>query len=74
MAQYLRDFPLVRHSIEQMADTVETARWAPNGAIESQIEVSNLVSALWAGRGPAAELVPPAIERINGILARLNPA
>jgi ABC-type glycerol-3-phosphate transport system substrate-binding protein len=74
MAEYLRDFPLVRHSIEQMADTVETARWAPNGAIEAQIEVSNLVSALWAGRGPAAELVPPAIERINGILARRNPA
>ncbi|MFN6953559.1 MAG: extracellular solute-binding protein [Acetobacteraceae bacterium] len=74
MAQYLREFPLVRSSIEQMAETVETARWAPNGAIEAQIEVSNLISALWAGRGPAAELVPPAIERINGILARLNPA
>jgi len=74
MAQYVREFPLVRSSIEQMAQTVETARWAPNGAIEAQIEVSNLISALWAGRGTAAELTPPAIERINGILARLNPA
>lgn len=74
MERYVREFPLVRSSIEQMAETVETARWAPNGAIEAQIEVSNLVSALWAGRGPAAELVPPAIERIDAILARLNPA
>ncbi|WP_368415526.1 extracellular solute-binding protein [Falsiroseomonas sp.] len=74
MAHYVREFPLVRSSIEQMAETVETARWAPNGAIEAQIEVSNLISALWAGRGTAAELVPAAIERINGILARLNPA
>jgi len=74
MAQYVREFPLVRPSIEQMAETVETARWAPNGAIEAQIEVSNLISALWAGRGSAAELTPSAIERINAILARLNPA
>jgi ABC-type glycerol-3-phosphate transport system substrate-binding protein len=74
MAQYVNEFPLVRSSIDQMADTVETARWAPNGAIEAQIEVSNLISALWAGRGTAAELVPPAVERVNGILTRLNPA
>jgi len=74
MAQYVEQFPLVRSSIEQMPDTVGTAVWAPNGAIEAQIEVSNLVSALWAGRGPAAELVPPAVQRVNAILARLNPA
>ncbi len=74
MAQYVRDFPLVRSSIEQMPDTVGTAVWAPNGAIEAQIEVSNLISALWANRGPATELVPPAVERINAILARLNRA
>jgi ABC-type glycerol-3-phosphate transport system substrate-binding protein len=72
MAAYVAEFPLVRPSIEQMRDTVETARWAPNGAIEAQTEVSNLISALWANRGPASELVPPAVERINAILARLN--
>jgi hypothetical protein len=57
-----------------MPDTVSTDVWAPNGAVEAQTEVSNLVSALWAGRGTAAELVPATVARMDAILSRLNPA
>jgi ABC-type glycerol-3-phosphate transport system substrate-binding protein len=74
MARYAREFPLVQPTIAQMTETVQTAVWAPNGAIEAQTEVSNLISALWAGRGTAAELAPATVQRMNAILARLNPA
>jgi len=74
MARYVEETPLVRPTIAQMPDTVSTDVWAPNGAVEAQTEVSNLVSALWAGRGTAADLVPATVARIDAILSRLNPA
>lgn len=73
MARYVESFPLVRPVVAQMAETIDTARWPPRGAIEAQTEVSNLIDALWAGRGPASELVPPAVARINETLRRFNP-
>jgi ABC-type glycerol-3-phosphate transport system substrate-binding protein len=73
MARYVESFPLVRPAIAQMAETIDTARWPARGAIEAQTEVSNLIDALWAGRGPASALVPPAVARINDTLQRFNP-
>ncbi len=73
MAAYVDSFPLVLPAIEQMDETVPTATWAPYGALEAQTIVSNLIDALWADEGPAANLVPPAVAEINRILAEANP-
>jgi ABC-type glycerol-3-phosphate transport system substrate-binding protein len=65
MAAYVAEFPLVKPVIAQMAETVPTAVWGEKGALEAQTIVSNLIDALWAGKGPANELVPPAVARMN---------
>jgi multiple sugar transport system substrate-binding protein len=72
MARYAREFPLVRPSIDQMVETVDTDRWPAFGAIEAQTEIANMIDALWAGRGTAAELAPRTVARVNEILARAN--
>lgn len=72
MAQYVQEFPQVRPSITQMAETVDTSRWPAQGAIEAQTEISNLIDALWAGRGSARDLTPPAVARVNAILRKAN--
>ena len=74
MARYVAETPLVQPTIAQMPETTSTDVWAPNGAVEAQIEVANLVSALWSGRGTAVELVPATVARMDAILRRLNPA
>ena len=63
-----REFPYVKPVIDQMADTVPTATWGQTGALEAQTIVSNLVDALWAGEGTAAELVPDAVKRMNAAM------
>lgn len=68
MADYVASFPLVRPVIDQMADTVPTATWGERGVLEAQTEVSNLLDALWAGKGSAAQLVPPAVARMNSAM------
>lgn len=68
MAAYVANFPLVKPVIAQMAETVPTATWGEKGALEAQTVVSNLIDALWAGKGPAKELVPPAVARMNAAM------
>ncbi len=72
MARYAREFPLVQPSIAQMAETVDTDRWPAFGAIEAQTEIANMIDALWAGKGTAADLAPRTVARVNEILARAN--
>jgi ABC-type glycerol-3-phosphate transport system substrate-binding protein len=72
MARYAEEFPLVQPVIRQMPETVDTDRWPAFGAIEAQTEISRMVDELWAGRGPASELAPRTVERVNDILARAN--
>ena len=68
MAAYVAEFPYVKPVIDQMADTVPTATWGQTGALEAQTIVSNLVDALWAGEGSAAELAPDAVKRMNEVM------
>ena len=65
MAAYVAANPLVQPVIAQMAQTVPTATWGERGALEAQTIVSNLVDALWANKGTAAQLVPDAVARMN---------
>jgi len=65
MAKYVSSYPLVQPVIAQMADTVPTATWGEQGALEAQSIVSNLMDALWANHGPASKLVPEAVARMN---------
>lgn len=68
MAAYVAEFPLVKPVIAQMAETVPTATWGEKGALEAQTVVSNLIDALWAGKGDAGQLVPPAVARMNAAM------
>ena len=68
MAAYVETFPLVQPVIRQMAETVPTATWGEVAALEAQTIVSDLIDALWADEGPAAELVPVAVARMNEVM------
>ena len=52
--------PRWRVAVDQMQDTIPTARWPGNRVVEIQIVIENMVQALVQGRGTAAELVPAA--------------
>ncbi|MEC9345969.1 MAG: ABC transporter substrate-binding protein [Pseudomonadota bacterium] len=69
MKAYIESFPLVRPTIDQMAETVPTATWPAQGTLEAQTTVRAMLDELWAGNRPASEIVPEAVARINGFLA-----
>jgi ABC-type glycerol-3-phosphate transport system substrate-binding protein len=70
MRAYAESFPYVRPVIAQMADTVATETWNHPNALQAETIVSTMVDDLWAGRGPASDLVPDAVRRANAALAR----
>jgi ABC-type glycerol-3-phosphate transport system substrate-binding protein len=72
MKKYVDEFPFVRPVLAQMPDTISTYVWADKGALEAQSIVSKLIDDLWAGKGPAAELVPIAVKQGNAALAGTN--
>lgn len=69
MRAYVEEFPYVKPVIAQMPDTISTYVWGEKGALEAQTIVSALIDDLWANKGPAAILVPPAVARANAALA-----
>lgn len=72
MKKYVEEFPYVRPVLAQMPDTISTYVWSEKGALEAQSIVSKLIDDLWAGKGTAAELVPPALRQANTALAKTN--
>lgn len=70
MRAYAESFPYVRPVIAQMPDTVATETWNHPNALQAESIVSTMVDDLWAGRGPASDLVPDAVRRANAALAR----
>ena len=69
MREYIETFPYVRPVIEQMAQTVPTATWPAEGTLEAQTTVRAMLDELWAGKRPAAEIVPEAVAKVNAALA-----
>jgi multiple sugar transport system substrate-binding protein len=72
MKTYVEEFAHVRPVLAQMQDTISTYVWAEKGALEAQSIVSKLIDDLWAGKGPASELVPVAVRQGNAALAKTN--
>lgn len=69
MRDYIETFPYVRPVIAQMAETVPTATWPAEGTLEAQTTVRAMLDELWAGKRPAAEIVPEAVAKVNAALA-----
>jgi transcriptional regulator of acetoin/glycerol metabolism len=67
---YLAKEPRWRVAVDQMQDTIPTARWPGNRVVEIQIVIENMVQALVQGRGTAAELVPAAERQVSAIIAQ----
>lgn len=65
---YLVREPRWRVAVDQMADTIPTARWPGNRVVEIQIVIENMVQTLVQGRGRAADLVPAAERAVTAIL------
>lgn len=72
MAAYVADFPYVRPVIAQMAETIPTNVWPAKGTLEAQTEIRAMLDELWAGKRPAAEIVPEVVARVNAALAVNN--
>ncbi|MGL5139398.1 MAG: ABC transporter substrate-binding protein [Beijerinckiaceae bacterium] len=70
MRSYVESFPYVRPVINQMPETVATETWNHPNALPAENIVSTMIDDLWAGKGPAAQLVPDAVRRANAALAR----
>jgi ABC-type glycerol-3-phosphate transport system substrate-binding protein len=70
MRSYAENFPYVRPVIAQMAETVATETWNHPNALQAENIVSTMIDDLWAGKGPAAQLVPDAVKRANAALSR----
>lgn len=70
---YLATEPRWRVAVDQMADTIPTARWPGNRVVEIQIVIENMVQALVQGKGTAADLVPAAERGVSAILAQSLP-
>ena len=69
---YAEGFPYVKPVIAQMRDTVATETWNHANALQAENIVSTMVDDLWAGKGPASQLVPEAVKRANAALSRPN--
>jgi ABC-type glycerol-3-phosphate transport system substrate-binding protein len=67
---YLAKEPRWRVAVDQMQDTIPTARWPGNRVVEIQIVIENMVQALVQGRGAAADLVPAAERQASAIIAQ----
>ena len=72
MLAYAESFPYVKPVIAQMRDTVATETWNHANALQAENIVSTMVDDLWAGKGPASQLVPEAVKRANAALSRPN--
>jgi ABC-type glycerol-3-phosphate transport system substrate-binding protein len=66
---YLEREPRWRIPVEQMSDTVITARWPGNRVVEIQIVLETLVQSLMQGHGKAGELVPRAEADVSRLIA-----
>jgi multiple sugar transport system substrate-binding protein/sn-glycerol 3-phosphate transport system substrate-binding protein len=51
---------------------VATETWNHANALQAENIVSTMVDDLWAGKGPASQLVPEAVKRANAALSRPN--
>jgi ABC-type glycerol-3-phosphate transport system substrate-binding protein len=67
---YLAQEPRWRVAVDQMQDTIPTARWPGNRVVEIQIVIENMVQALVQGRGAASDLVPAAERQVSAIIAQ----
>jgi ABC-type glycerol-3-phosphate transport system substrate-binding protein len=72
MQSYVESFPYVRPVIAQMPDTIATETWNHPNALQAENTVATLIDDLWAGKGPASQLVPEAVRRANAALSRAN--
>jgi hypothetical protein len=69
MAKYIAEFPHVRPSIAQMAETLPTATWPAEGSLEAQVHIKNMLDELWAARRPASAIVPETVRKVNEALS-----
>jgi len=69
MAKYIAEFPLVRPSIAQMAETLPTATWPAEGTLEAQVHIKNMLDELWAAKRPASAIVPETVRKVNEALS-----
>jgi len=69
MKDFMASFPNVKPIIAQMAETVPTATWPAKGTLEAQTTIRAMLDELWAGKRPAAEIVPEAVAKVNDALA-----
>lgn len=69
---YLAQEPRWKVAVDQMADTIPTARWPGNRVVEIQIVIENMVQALVQGKGQAADLVPKAERDVTAIITASN--
>ena len=67
---YLAQEPRWRVAVDQMQDTIPTARGPGNRVVEIQIVIENMVQALVQGRGAASDLVPAAERQVSAIIAQ----
>lgn len=70
--EYLAQEPRWRVAVDQMSDTIATARWPGNRVVEIQIVIENMVQALVQGRGTASQLLPTAEKDVSAIIAQSN--
>lgn len=67
---YLAKEPRWKVAVDQMRDTIPTARWPGNRVVEIQIVIENMAQALIQGRGAAKDLVPAAEKQVSEIIAQ----
>lgn len=69
---YLAQEPRWKVAVDQMTDTIPTARWPGNRVVEVQIVIENMVQALVQGKGKATDLVPKAERDVTAIITASN--
>jgi ABC-type glycerol-3-phosphate transport system substrate-binding protein len=69
---YLAQEPRWKVAVDQMTDTIPTARWPGNRVVEVQIVIENMVQAMVQGKGKATDLVPKAERDVTAIITASN--